>query len=55
MKEDIEMIQLLNGGAYLVDGKQVIPAGGEAAAKLKAAAGVSPVSYTHLDVYKRQT
>ena len=42
MKEDIEMIQLLNGGAYLVDGKQVIPAGGEAAAKLKAAAGVSP-------------
>ena len=42
MKEDIEMIQLLNGGAYLVDGKQVIPAGGEAAAELKAAAGVSP-------------
>ena len=36
------MIQLLNGGAYLVDGKQVIPAGGEAAAELKSAAGVSP-------------
>ena len=42
MKEDMEMIQLLEGGAYLVDGKQIIPADGEASAKLKAAVGVSP-------------
>ena len=42
MKEDMEMIQLLEGGAYLVDGKQIIPADGEASAKLKAAVGVCP-------------
>ena len=36
------MIQLLEGGAYLVDGKQIIPADGEASAKLKAAVGVCP-------------
>ncbi len=36
------MIQLLEGGAYLVDGKQVIAADSEAPARLQAAAGVSP-------------
>ena len=36
------MIQLFNSGAYLVDGNQVIPADADAAAKLQAAAGVSP-------------
>ncbi len=36
------MIQLLNSGAYLVDGTQVIPADAHAEAKLQAAAGVSP-------------
>ena len=36
------MIQLLNGGAYLVDGNQVIAADADAGAKLQAAAGVSP-------------
>ena len=36
------MIQLLDGGAYLVNGQTVIPADGEAAAKLRAEAGVSP-------------
>ena len=36
------MIQLLEGGAYLVDGKQVIAADSEAPDRLQAAAGVSP-------------
>jgi aconitate hydratase len=36
------MIQLLEGGAYLVNGNQVIAADGEAPAKLQAAAGTSP-------------
>ena len=35
------MIQLLDGGAYLVNGRTVIPADGEAAARLQAEAGVS--------------
>ena len=35
------MIQLLDGGAYLVNGRRVIPADGEAAARLQAEAGVS--------------
>ncbi|HIV25841.1 MAG TPA: hydratase [Candidatus Scatomonas pullistercoris] len=36
------MIQLLDGGAYLVKGQTLIPADGEAAARLQAEAGVSP-------------
>ncbi len=35
------MIKLLDGGAYLLNGTDVIPADAEAAAKIKAAAGVS--------------
>ena len=37
------MIQFLNGGVYLINGKQVIPDGGKAVDKLKAAVGVNPV------------
>ena len=37
------MIRLLEGGAWLVDGTQVIPDGPEAAAAVEAATGKKPV------------
>ena len=40
------MIQLFSEGAYLVDGTTLV--------KESEAEALKPVSYTHLDVYKRQ-